>query len=563
MAYRLKLNNLTVFIALWLILFALYLPAARAGFVMDFTGWLYNITHDSFYDYITMKHWHMKSLYQFWMLTVYVFYKVFGANPWAWHILFITMQALVGLLLFVFSEGLFRDTGLKNPQIIAGGGVLLFSICPHISEVVVWEPTFHYQQATSLLLLILIMVQAYLRRQKSKYILCAILLYTLSLFSLEYFYLTPLFVLALGIFYRLALNHDKKKIRHLFTYTVIPFIVLCIARNFLFRLVYHNWVSRLGDSAISTAIARPDLNTLILKFLAKPLEFIFHIVLLGRYYPETIRRNVYAACESLTGIITFYVLVCIIGLRFILRFKKFEKRTQLAIILFAFAALAVTIVIPMHFPQIQLIAYDRYTYLITAFTYMLIALSLSYIPRRQVGLIIFAVIALINIRYTIKINRYWKQCAHVDNELLDTFPGSSNKITILLDQPENMHGAPMVQATHQGEFKLMYNLLKTDSLTGIIMDAVSFNMETPEDGAHIMVINDSMLHVTANQWGTWWWFDGLNATDRENEYFKIHIMDGHWYELTLRKPPSQYRLLYQTGGTWKQVDWSKLGQDQY
>jgi hypothetical protein len=153
--------------------------------------------------------------------------------------------------------------------------------------------------------------------------------------------------------------------------------------------------------------------------------------------------------------------------------------------------------------------------------------------------------------------------ARIDNKLLDTFPGSSDKITILLDQPESMHGAPMIQATRGGEFKLMYNLLKPDSLTGIIMDAVSFNMESPEDGAHIMVVNDSMLHVTANQWGTWWWFDGFGALDRENEYFKIHIMDGHWYELTLRKPPSQYRLLYQTGGTWKQVDWSKLGQDQY
>lgn len=554
MTRNLKLNNLGIFILLWVLLFALYLPAARAGFVTDFTGWLYEIKNDDFLTYVNRSNFHVKSLYQFTQCTTYFFYLIFKANPWLWHLLFITLQALNGFLLWLFCSRLFLSSGVNNESGIALAGVALFCICPAISEVVVWEPSYHYLQGLLMMLAILICLQNYLHVQKRSYIIIALFIYTLSLFSLEYFYLTPLLSLALIRFYKYALQYQRIAYKKAMLYFTLPLFLLFTARLVLFKLLYHDWVSRIGSATLFQSLH---------DYIIKPPKYIFHLVFLGRFFSHEYRQKVYAFCESTLGLGIFYTLFAVLIGYILLRFRKFNNKAKLLSLVFLFVILATALVLPMWFPDLQLVAFDRYMYMLSAFLFMLIALLISYIPRMSLALVVFAFIALINLRYTIRVNRYWMKAQRIDEKLLDTFPGSNDKITILLDQPENMHGIPMIQATHGNEFKLMYNLLKPDSIQGLVFDGLSFNMETPEDGAHVTVLNDSMARITLNQWGTWWWFDGFGATDRENEYYKIHVPDAHFYDITLRKPPAQYRLLYQTAGNWKEVDWNRKNEDQY
>jgi len=106
-------------------------------------------------------------------------------------------------------------------------------------------------------------------------------------------------------------------------------------------------------------------------------------------------------------------------------------------------------------------------------------------------------------------------------------------------------------------FKQMYNLENVQQITNPVYEVVSYNMTGPGDGAHVMVINDSMLHVTLNQWATWWWYGMRGAFSYENEYYKVNMIDaGHWYELTLKHPAGQYLLLYLVGDKWKKIDWT-------
>ncbi len=73
-----------------------------------------------------------------------------------------------------------------------------------------------------------------------------------------------------------------------------------------------------------------------------------------------------------------------------------------------------------------------------------------------------------------------------------------------------------------------------------------------------------MIHVTLNQWSTWWWYAGHGAKNYETAEYKVNMIDpGHWYELTLKKPASQYLLLYEIGDQWKVVDMNKRNEDQY
>ena len=128
-----------------------------------------------------------------------------------------------------------------------------------------------------------------------------------------------------------------------------------------------------------------------------------------------------------------------------------------------------------------------------------------------------------------------------------------------------MNGIPMIGSEKESEYKLMHNLLLPDKqISNKVYDVLSYNMVTPDDGAHVTVANDSVIHVTLNQWSTWWWYEGKGGYSYENDDYKLNLIDaGHWYELTLKKPAQKYLLLYQAGKQWKEVDMGRKNEDQY
>src|ERR1035437_3167090 len=97
-------KNVWICSMLWLFTFILYLPAAKAGWVIDSAGWLYNIRNLKFWDYINNSQSGIPSLYQFTQFATYVFYKAFNANPYAWLTLQVTIHAANSFLLFIISR---------------------------------------------------------------------------------------------------------------------------------------------------------------------------------------------------------------------------------------------------------------------------------------------------------------------------------------------------------------------------------------------------------------------------------------------------------------------------
>jgi hypothetical protein len=191
-------------------------------------------------------------------------------------------------------------------------------------------------------------------------------------------------------------------------------------------------------------------------------------------------------------------------------------------------------------------------------------LLVSRMVNKYIAITLLGIYALLNLWFTIKVNLYWKHSAYIINRLLHDLPAPGNKTIVLLNLPENMNGVPMIGAEPEGEYKSLREIFVDNNTPNKIYDASSYNMTTMEDGAHVMVINDSVIHVTLNQWGTWWWYDGHGGRSYENGDYKLNMVDaGHWYELTLKHPADQYLLLYEAGSLWKPVDINKKDQDQY
>ena len=134
----------------------------------------------------------------------------------------------------------------------------------------------------------------------------------------------------------------------------------------------------------------------------------------------------------------------------------------------------------------------------------------------------------------------------------------------MLNLPQCMNGVPMIGAEKDGAYKMMYKLFVNKDVTNKMYDVAAYNMVTKEDGAHVYVHNDSVITVTLNQWGTWWWYEQYGAPSYENEDYRLDMKDmGHWYDLYLKHPADHYLLLLHQGDQWKTVDMKKKDENQY
>ncbi len=547
-------KNVQVFSLLWLITFILYLPAAKAGWVIDSAGWLWNIRHLKFWDYVNNAQSVIPSLYQFTQLATFVFYKLFNANPYAWHMLMVSMHSVNAFLFYLICNRLFSDSGIKNGTTIAITGVVLYTICPHISEVIVWEAAYHYLQGFVFILLILLFVQKYFNSGQQKYVWLAGILYFCSTYSLEIFYLTPWFVLALTFYYHYALQYDKVVYKKVIRWFFIPQLIIFLHHLIVLKLVYGDQMAHIGAN-----VWQPFTN-----YICKPPRYLFHILFLGRFFPNDVRQEVYSAIGSNAGLIIFYNIFILICVAIVSGFTKMSNKGKAATLLLTWIMMSVVILMPLAFPDLLLVVYDRYTYFLDAFVFMLFALLASYITKRYLSGPLLAVYGIINIFFTVKVNLYWKHSAYINNRLLKDIPPAGNKIIVLLNLPQCMNGLPMLGAERDGQFKKMRELFIDKSIPNKIYDGMAYNMNTKSDGAHVMVVNDSLMRVTLNQWGTWWWIEAHGGISYENEDYRLKMMDmGHWYELTIKHPSDQYLLLYSSGDKWKEVNWKKKMEEQY
>ena len=539
---------------LWLITFIVYLPAIKGGWVIDATGWLYNIRHQAFWDYINRSQTRIPSLYQFTQLTTYLLYRVVNANPVAWHTIMVTMHACNAWLLYTLCKRLFEDSGIKTPGNIALTGVILYTICPHITEVIVWEASFHFLQGFMLILVIMKLAQKYLHEQKPGYIIAALFLFICSAFALEVFYLTPWFVLSLGIYYRYALGYHPTALKKLALSFVLPQLVIFGIQIMLLRMTYGAHFAHIGESVVQ------PLDS----YLSKPLKYVFHLLFFGRFFSHDIRTKAYTICESVAGMAIFYTVLAAMLTMAMLRLRKMDAKGKVSLLVFAWMAFSLVILLPLAFPDLLLVFYDRYTYMLNGFVFMFIALFVSRSDSTAVRYSIVCGYGLINLFFAVKLNLLWKHSAYIDNRLLQELPPPGDKTVILLNIPENMQGIPMIGAQPDDQYTAMRNLLVDSSIKNKIWDGASYNMNTLEDGAHVVVKSDSTVQVVLNQWGTWWWYEGHGGRNYETTDYKLEMEPtGNSYLLTLKRPPGNFMLLYSVGPLWKKVDIDKKGVEQW
>ena len=177
-----------------------YFNTRHAGFVTDFLGWQSDFDNNSAWAVINGDRYNIKSFYHFTHILMYAMTTVYRLNGTAWFLLFSSLFALNGLLVFRLFIYLFNKLEIPHSTTIASVGILFFMLSPYQAEVMVWRASFHYLTGFAMMLGFVHLCLQYIDNQRFRYWIWAILIFFCSIFSLEFFLFIPFVVLILIVF---------------------------------------------------------------------------------------------------------------------------------------------------------------------------------------------------------------------------------------------------------------------------------------------------------------------------------------------------------------------------
>ncbi len=528
---------------LWLIVSAVYALAWRAGFVTDAVDWLHDAATLPLGEYLNRSHSTIHALYQLTQLLTLGLYRLFGASRLPWHLLFTTMHAGVGYLLYRVCGNLIKDASLRRPRRIAFWGAVLFCISPYCGEVVVWKACFHYLQGMLLLLGILRCTQDFIYAPRRAMPLLASFLFAFSAFTLEVFYLTPFFTATMLLYYG-RLGWNSTIVGRAWRYFLLPQVLIIAAHLLLLHLVYGVWASHGTGGAFAFPLG---------EHLVKGTQYSFHLLFFGRYWPQVLKECAYGFCTNMIVAVLSHLLLVLLLYLLWRKARKGYGRDQVSLLLLLWMIPAVGLALPLPLERLFDTAGNRYLYPAVAFASMLIALLGDALPKRWMTIGLISIWGAASVFLTLRTVRHWQTSEGINERLLTTIPHSGGRTTILMAMPYCYKGIPMINAWPSGNFARMRETLHTP-LPQKVWDGAAFNMASPTDGTMAEVVNDSTIKVTLKQWGTWWWYQDFGAYNYETPDYRVDMRDpGHWYHLILKRPRREFQLLYQTGDKWQEL----------
>lgn len=552
---RITGNPKLLFLCFWLVVLLLYFPANQAGLYEDIVSYIGLQREMDFLSYINyMKH----SLYQGVFTVHYLFICLFGTHPFPWFVAFTLLHALNGFLLFCFLSSLFHFMGWEGAEKVFFTGTLLFLITPLATEPVIWKACSHYLISTGIIFQVLRWTLAYLREPETKYLVLISILYYLSTFFLEIFYLTPCFVLILLFALRFSDRVDKAGVRKGLLNIFLPLILLLLVYFITLRLTLNQNIGR-ADFDLARLLSPSHVLSRLNKFLA-------HIYFMEYFLPLRWKQSFYRFTEH-SAVIMASGLLLLGGIGYgTWKFRRMPDRARILFTLFLMGLSSCMIILPMWFYDLFPYQGNRYYYLACAFFYPFLAGLIFYhkgaMKSRWLIMGIYMSAFLCGAYFLILRAR---GATKVYYSIMDNFRWQKADTVLLLNLPVMYEGFGMLGAGHPSNFNFHLGAFRKDTIRGKAYDVSSYNMKSVPDGCHVKVLDSLQLVVTPNQYGSWWWFAGFGAADHENEMYQFKLIDnGFSYLIRFRQKPSAGTVvLFQTGMDWKEVNWNRTGEEQW
>lgn len=530
-----------LYLFFWAITLLLYFPTLQAGFVTDVTSGIEKIQGQPFWHII--HSFGFPALNQLSILGFYLMYQVFGTNGIPWYLLFCGIHAFNAFLGYRFFQQLFDDFQLKNNTLIVFLGILFFLLHPYQSEVLVWRACLNYLLVTTFILLQLTHLWQYLQTKK-----------TTSLFYLHGFFVAALFTFELALIlpflticYYTIWSWYKEDLQYLKPYFLkisMPQLFLTLAYFLLNKMVVGTWIGHYG-AATHLKFSMTEMGGTLLQYIAKYLFFV-------RAYPHAYKQTIFSFCGQY-GL--FILGLFFVGLLLYLKLKITITRKKIAVsgmlgLGFVFALLPV---LNLFFYWILHIENDRYGYLASIFGLMLLVFLLFQLPK-IVGSILIITYLGFAIFLTIQTNQNWKTSADIFYSLLDNYRWQEAENVVLLNVADNYKGAYLFRIIgKKSGFKDALTTIGQQKIKGKVWEVAQYNMATPTDGVRIQQTKPHQLKITFNQWGNWFWRNGVGVGPTHKREWYTANFKGQYYLLDFTNLPDNTVFIYQDGKEWKEV----------
>jgi len=528
------------FILFWIITGIVYRNAWGNQFIDDFLtgyvefeerGWLAMVDSLGF-----------TSLYYGKDLISLSFYEVFGLNKWAWWLLFTGMHALNAFLGSGFIQNILERNQINHARLISSSGALLFLLSPYQTENVVWGATMHYGISMILMWLGFFLYSSFLETKKLWQLVLFYFVFAYSLLTLEISLVFPgLYFMVFAFLWNSSFNRNEF-IGHI-TRIVFPMGVMIILYFIATKIIKGVFIGHYGSETHANSLLSFAAAGTCLQYFTKLFGYI-------HFLGYTKREAVYEFLKNPVVIISFYSIIVVLLFYF---FKKHKRNTIMAGILFVMSLICLLPVSNMYFMYLNEVENARLSYFASYFAFTLLALLLSFIGKK-ILFVSVVVFSCLNI-YLLKdiINR-WEVANEIQYNALATFQWENSEKVFILNQPCYYKGVYVFR--NRTRFIRALKFFKKQNLQEQIMEVAWTNRFALTDNVAVEALNNTDVKVTLNEWGRWFWVNGIGASNYSTDYFSVEFDEwNHSYVVHFKKPiNSNEAVIYYTPEGWKKVD---------
>jgi hypothetical protein len=534
---RLHTLALLIFIAISLFV---YRNTSTAGFVTDWFGWEFRYRAGGWLDII--KSFGYKGLHPVLHFFNYTLYKCFGTSSSAWYILFASLHAvnawLAGSLYLRLAPT--RLAGLG-----AVGVALLVLLSPYAAEPVVWRVCLHYLMVLTFTLSAAHALLDYLEEKRMKSLILMHVFFVLSLFCLEWSLVIP-GILGL-LLVRHGLIHRTWQVK---TWALVSGVQAgLIGTWFLMNKRFlGDWVGHYGAATHLTFEPIATLATMW-KYFVKQLLFM-------RYWHHPIKEQVFNVLDRPT--VAIGLTVTLIGLAAYSiwqLYKRNERHLMDVSITLGCFFIALLPVANLFFYYLDYNENDRYGYFALPFLWIGVMLCLVRLPL-YLGRFLVAGAIITSIYCLNKTTRYWHEADQQYRSLVSDFHQYDSDEVLVLALPDNYHGIYMFRIIGgESGLKEAIDCYTGKPYTGRMSEAVMYNAQSATDAIKANAPDSTGLsyHISFVHDGSWWWWNGIGASDRENDWFAYTKKEWH-SEVALKRKAPNTAVIYPVAGKWQRIE---------
>ncbi len=534
--------NLLYFLLFWVLTQLLYFPTWDAGFVADFTGLMARFEGRTAVGILDC--FGFPALQQVLNAMLYGMYSLFELHPLPWYLVYTSLHALNAWLLFQFGRGLLQDWNAQNALWISLSAALFFLLCPYQTEPVTYRVCINFLFSGTSTLGVLLLARRWLAYRRPAQLWSLHALFLLGLFTFELQLALP-FLTSLLVAVAPRLRFSRSKAWLLLSLPQFLGIALYFLLN---RLLLGGWVGHYG--------AEVHLRLQPLEILGNVQRYALKLTAWVRHYPHPWKEALFGYFNNpalVYGIASLGVLLLIWGSW---RFRSMAGHWKMAWLAALGYGLTIAPVSNLYFNFLLHISNDRYSYLASAFFFLLLASLLGALPRKWLLATAF-VYLLGNSFFLYKNTQRWAASNDIYRGLLKDFRWHDAPALFFLNLPDNYQGAWLF-GDYGGNDRGFYHALKYIKREDIqqpegIREIAYYNMASPEDGASAQVDSSGQVRVEFDQWGNWWWYRGIGlGGGYETDRYRV-VNHGHHYFLQAFEVPAGSVFLLQKGARWEEV----------